>query len=106
MKKFFILGLSLLFIGCKSAEQKFTTEVINNTDERIEIVIGKFKGMEYNNQVTRWLDVGESVEFESIDDVYGVLYPRKYWVFRRVETKANENVSIEINSDGFYVENF
>ena len=106
MKKVFLLGLaSLLFISC-SKEVKFTTEVINNTNEPIEIVIGKFKGMNDNSQRCYWIDSGESIEFDSVDDVYSVLYPRKYWKFGKVETKANENKSIEINPDGFYLEDF
>lgn len=106
MKRTLVLALlSLVFIGC-TKEVKFTTEVINNTDEPIEIVVGKFKGMSDNSQRYYWLDVGESIEFDSVDDVYSVLLPKKYWKFGRVETKSNENKSIEINPDGFYLEDF
>jgi hypothetical protein len=105
MKKILLLGLSLLFIGC-SKKAVFTTEVINNTDEPIEIVVGEFKGMDNCEQRFYWLEKGETIVFDSVDDVYSVLYPRKYWTFGRVKTKADENKSIEINPDGFFVENF
>lgn len=102
---FALLSINL-FVGCSQSDKPKTTEIINNTSEPIKIKIGTFKG--YNDFSSRYIFIGtnSSIEIESVDDEISVLYPKKYWSLGKVYTSSKENLSIEVNPTGFYVETF
>lgn len=94
---------TLLLVSCGMNESKNkTTEIINNTNEKIIVSIGTYeKGNKYYH-----LDINESIEIDSINDRLTVIYPKKYWSLGKVMLSENENISVEVNPSDFYVENY
>lgn len=95
---------TLLLVSCGMNESKTkTTKIINNTNDNITIRLGLAypSDSEYIK-----LNSGESVEIESTNNRITVLYPRKYWTLGVVYTKENENISVEVNPNNFYIENY
>ena len=98
-----MITTTLLLVSCgMNKVEKKTTEIINNTNEKIVVSIGTYE----NGSTYYHLDINESIEIDSTNDRLTVLYPRKYWTLGKVILNENENISVEINPNNFYVENY
>lgn len=105
MKRILLCALSaFMLFGCTNInlqEPKYT-ELINNSEEYLVIRVDDTE----KNYRLFYLEPSERTEFLSFETPVSILFPYEWRSFGDVIIHSDENISIEINPDGFFIERF